>query len=130
MPVELPHLSPRQTGWAATAILGVVTLLAFGASRSYDYLEYDARPYLFQDYAIRTLAWDNIVYVFQSYAFVMYHPLQRLSYMLDWAMWGDIPEGFRGINFLFHWIAAVFVFLFFRKLTDRPFVAWFIKSPI
>lgn len=126
MPVELPQLSPRQTGWAATAILGILTLLAFGASRSYDYLEYDARPYLFQDYAIRTLAWDNIVYVFQSYAFVMYHPLQRLSYMLDWAMWGDIPEGFRGTNFLLHWIAAVFVFLFFRKLTDRPVVAWFL----
>lgn len=86
MPFELPQLSPRQTGWAATAVFGVLTLLAFGASRSYDYLEYDARPYLFQDYAIRTLAWDNIVYVFQSYAFVMYHPLQRISYMLDWAM--------------------------------------------
>lgn len=125
MPFELPQVSPRKTGWAVTAVLGVLTLLAFGASRSYDYLEYDARPYLFQDYAIRTLAWDNIVYVFQSYVFVMYHPLQRISYMLDWAMWGDIPEGFRGTNFLLHWIAAVFVFLFFRKLTDQPVVAWF-----
>lgn len=126
MPFEFPQLSPRKTGWAATAVFGVLTLLAFGASRSYDYLEYDARSYLFQDDAIRTLAWDNIVYIFQSYAFVMYHPLQRISYMLDWAMWGNIPEGFRGTNFLFHWIAAVFVFLFFRKLTEQPFVAWFL----
>ncbi|MBI4748658.1 MAG: tetratricopeptide repeat protein [Acidobacteria bacterium] len=118
------NLSTRHLFLLATVVLGGVILAVFGLALNFELLEYDSETYILRDYAIRVLDWDHIQAIFRSYYFINYNPLQRISYMIDYNLWGLEPAGFRTTNILLHWIATVFVFLFCYELTSRPSVAW------
>ena len=45
-----------------------------------------------------------------------YRPVQNLSYMLDYWLWGDSPTGYHCSNVLIHALAAWMLFLLLRRL--------------
>ena len=59
--------------------------------------------------------------VFQRHLFdesfsTYYRPVQNLSYMLDYWLWGDSPTGYHCTNVLIHALAAWMLFLLLRRL--------------
>lgn len=123
---------PHWLGWVrsvhpvllATLVLGILVWVGFGHSRDYTWLKFDTEKYILEDRAIRALDWEHISSIFSTYYFINYNPLHRLSYSIDYALWGFDPGGFRSTNFILHWIAGVFVFVCFYKLTRRLTPAW------
>lgn len=109
----------------ATLLLGILVLVGFGMARDYAWLKFDTEKYILEDRAIRILDWEHISSIFSTYYFINYNPLHRLSYAIDYAIWGFDPGGFRTTNLLLHWTAGVFVFLCFYELTRRLTPAWF-----
>lgn len=45
-----------------------------------------------------------------------YRPVQNLSYMLDYALWGEVTTGYHCTNVLIHTLAAWMLFLLLRRL--------------
>lgn len=106
--------------------LAALLLLAFGRSFNYAMIEYDSTRYILGDHALHRLDFERISYIFRTFYFLCYIPIQRLSYMLDYALWGTNPAGYRAVNFLCHWVAAFFLFRLILEMTKRPAAAWFV----
>jgi len=62
--------------------------------------------------------------VFRHYLFfesfsTYYRPVQNLSYIADYWLWGNSPVGYHCTNVLFHALAAWLLFLLLRRLLPR-----------
>ncbi|MBI4749523.1 MAG: hypothetical protein HY774_13620 [Acidobacteria bacterium] len=112
--------------WIAAILFGIITLVGYGKSRNYTVLNYKAADYILEDRAIRFLDWEHVSYIFTTVQQLGYTPIPRLSFALDWALWGTDPAGYRGTNFLLFWFGVTLVFLFFYEVTTRRFTAWVI----
>lgn len=52
-----------------------------------------------------------------------YRPVQEISNMIDWFLWGKVPFGFHLTNTILHALVAVLVFLFLFYLAGDIFIA-------
>ncbi|MBX7223512.1 MAG: hypothetical protein K1Y36_26600 [Blastocatellia bacterium] len=125
-PITNEKWTTARSSLVALAGLGALIWLTLAKAQGFDFLDYDSTTYLFQDHAIRFCEWERVSYIFHTYFFINYNPLQRLSYMLDFAVWGGSAEGFRSTNYLLHWGAAFGAWLFFRDLTRSQTTAWIV----
>lgn len=105
-------------------ILLIVILVVFGSSLNYAMLGYDSKKYILEDQAIQQISWQNVYKIITTNYFVNYNPLHRISYMLEYPVWGDTPAGYRVVNWGLHWIGAVFGFAFFLQLTRNHISTW------
>jgi hypothetical protein len=53
-----------------------------------------------------------------------YRPLQTVSYMVDYFLWGELPAGFHATNILFHVLAVLLVYVFIMTLFKEKTVAF------
>ena len=53
-----------------------------------------------------------------------YRPLQTISYMTDYYLWGDLPFGFHLTNVLFHMTATLLVYVFLRSVFKNEMLAF------
>lgn len=131
--VKTPALPHPIQGWyerspiiIAGIVLLIVILIVFGGSLNYDMLWYDSEKYILEDVAIQKISWNNIYQVLTTNYFANYNPLHRLSYMLEYPLWGSSPAGYRVTNWMLHWIGASCCFVFFLRLTQNHVTAWFL----
>lgn len=110
--------------WMAAVVFGLIVLGGYGKSRNYAVLNFKAADIILEDRAIRFLDWAQLSYIFTSVQPLGYAPIPRLSFALDWALWGTDPAGYRGTNFLLFWLGVTLVFLFFYEVTASQFTAW------
>lgn len=120
--------SAGRSGMLPVAAIGLAALLllTFGWSLNYAMIQYDSARYILGDYALHRFDVERISYIFRTFYFLCYIPVQRFSYMLDYALWGANPAGYRAVNFLCHWVAAFFLFRLILEMTKRPVAAWFV----
>lgn len=93
---------------------------------------WDDRPLILEDHQIRSPRHLSDIFLrdFFSHSedqvkYGYYRPVITLSYMVDLAVWGLRPAGFRATNILFHAGCAVLVVLLARRFVgDRPAVPW------
>ncbi|HMW02363.1 MAG TPA: hypothetical protein PKE58_19645, partial [Acidobacteriota bacterium] len=110
--------------WMAAVVFGLIALGGYGKSRNYAVLNFKAADMILEDRAIRFLDWAHLSYIFTSVQQLGYAPIPRLSFALDWVLWGTDPAGYRGTNFLLFWFGVTLVFLFFYEVTASQFTAW------
>lgn len=122
----LAHFSMFSSPAFAAAMLAGLVLAVFGRSLNYAMINYDSARYIVDDHAIHRFDFERISYIFKTFYFLCYIPVQRFSYMLDYALWGTNPAGYRAVNFLCHGVAAFFLFRLMLDLTKRPAAAWFV----
>lgn len=107
-------------------ILPILALLAttcaiYARSLGHDFLDnWDDQLYVVTNPAIRGLNWPNIKAAFSSYYVGNYAPLQIISYMLDFELWGLESAGFIFTNITLHVLNGVlFYALLFRTIRSR-----------
>lgn len=84
-------------------LLLAVTMAAYGRILGHDFLStWDDNLYVVENTAIRTISLENIRTLFSSYYVGNYAPVQMLSYMLDYRLWGLNAAGFLATNLLIH----------------------------
>lgn len=64
-----------------------------------------------------TFSIENVRHVFTSFYEVKYCPLQMISYMADFALWGMNPAGFHATNLIIHSMNVVFFYILLVRLT-------------
>ncbi len=99
-----------------------ITFCLFSPALEYDFVNWDD-PFLVIDNAqIRGLGMDSVVGMFSSLCTSNYTPLERLSYAVDYCVWGMNPWGFHFTNILLHAFNAVLVYILAWRIFSIAFL--------
>lgn len=71
---------------------------------------WDDHVYITHNYAIRGFSLENLKAAFSGYYVGNYAPVQIISYMLDYALWGNNPPGWFLANISYHFLSAVLLY--------------------
>ncbi len=84
-------------------VLVAVTFLVFARALGHEFLfNWDDNLYVTENPAIRGFGWDHLRTIFTSFYGGNYAPIQMLSYLIDYSIWGVRPAGFILTNILLH----------------------------
>jgi len=105
-----------QTAWIATVFAALV-IAAFSRTLAYDFLLYDDNYFVFANPRVRQgLTWPSVKWALTS-TWGFWHPLTRLSHLVDWTIWGQRPGGHHLTNVFLHAFNTVVLFVGLQKLT-------------
>jgi len=98
-----------------------VTFALFSPGLDHDFLNWDDTSLVVNAREIQSLKTDAIVRMFSSYCASNYTPLERLSYAIDYQLWGMEASGFCLTNILLHSINTFLLFLLAFQIFSRVF---------
>jgi len=105
-----------QTAWIATVFAALV-IAAFSRTLAYDFLLYDDNYFVFANPRVRQgLTWPSVKWALTS-TWGFWHPLTRLSHLVDWTIWGQRPGGHHLTNVFLHAFNTAVLFVGLQKLT-------------
>ena len=112
---KLRHLIPL-------LLIIVSTAAVYGRILGHDFINLDDPWYISLNPAVAGFTWQHIKEVFSSFYIGNYAPVQMLSYMLDYTLWGMQPGGFFLANIVIHIANGLMVYrLFLRFHGNRLF---------
>lgn len=98
-------------------LLFVLTVAIYARTLRHQFqMSWDDNWYLVYNEAIQGFSWHNLHAIFTSIYQANYAPLQMLSYMVDYSLWGMVPGGFALTNFLLHALNGVLLYRLFYSL--------------
>jgi Tfp pilus assembly protein PilF len=108
--------------WPVMMLLAV-TLAVYGQIIGHEFLTvWDDNYYVTTNEAVQGISWQHLRAAFTDYYLGNYAPVQILSYMLDYELWGLNAGGFLFTNILIHLLNGLLVYrLFVRWYGDRIF---------
>lgn len=124
-----PHLGP-------VLLLLTAALAVYGRIISHDFLfNWDDNWYVLWNEAARGFSWEHLRTAFSSYYVGNYAPVQIISYMLDYELWGLGPGGYLVTNVAVHAANTLLVYvLLFRwhksRLLALVAAALFLLHPV
>ncbi len=111
----------RTNIWIAGLIVVVISFAMFMPSLNNEFLRYDDEKYVYENPNIRSLAPENIRWIFTNRYFKSYTPLTLLSHAVDYSLYGLDPRGHHLTNVLLHALNAGWVFLLALMVLRRVF---------
>ncbi|WP_306532928.1 lipopolysaccharide assembly protein LapB [Geobacter sp.] len=98
-------------------------------------MSWDDNWYIVYNDSIQGFSWQNLKTIFSSIYQANYAPLQMLSYMVDYSLWGLQPGAFALTNFVFHALNGVLVYrllfsLHGERLLALVAAAFFLAHPL
>jgi tetratricopeptide (TPR) repeat protein len=113
-----PHLAPA-------ALLAVITWLVYGRCLGHEFLlNWDDPLYVTRNPAILGLTPANLKTAFSTFFVGNYAPLQIVSYMVDYTVWGLEPAGFIATNILLHMVNGLLFYLLVHRLAGDRLAAF------
>jgi hypothetical protein len=122
-PVRIEQV-PRAWLLIACAAIAAAALLVNRATLRFGFVSWDDSRYVTENPWIRGWSWQNLHHIFTKSYFVSYMPLQLVSYVLDYSLWGLRPFGYHLQQILLHALSSVLAFVLVRRLFGRFWVAF------
>ncbi|NVN99422.1 MAG: tetratricopeptide repeat protein [Geobacteraceae bacterium] len=117
----LHELSPHRV---QILILLIIVFALYGRILGHRFIySWDDFNYVTNNFDIQGFSWGHIRAVFSSYYLGNYAPVQMLSYMADFALWGLNPTGFLLTNLLLHLFTGLLVYRLFLRLFTKNYPA-------
>ena len=107
----------------ACSVIAAAALLVNWATLRFGFLSWDDSRYVTENPWIRGWSWQNLHHIFTKPYFVSYMPLQLVSYVLDYSLWGLQPYGYHLQQILLHALDSVLAFELVRRLFGRFWLA-------
>ncbi len=99
-----PHIVPL-------LLLLILTFATFSEVLTHSFLtNWDDPGYVTGNPAVRGFSWANITLAFSSFFVGNYAPVQIVSYMLDYTLWGLNPTGFLLANVGYHALSVLLLY--------------------
>jgi tetratricopeptide (TPR) repeat protein len=112
-----PHLVPA-------IVLLLLSFAVYGGILDHDFIyNWDDSRYVSENADIQGFGPDRLKAVFSKYYVGNYAPVQMLSYMLDYALWGLWPGGYLLTNLLLHAVNALLLYRLFLQLVGGRLAA-------
>lgn len=110
---------PRQTRSYYARSLPVVLACLVGAVFlpvvRFDFIDIDVPEQVIDNPYIRAITVENLQHIFTTRCISSYYPVRTLTYMLDHAVWGPWPGGFKLTNVLIHLLNVLLVYGLIRR---------------
>ena len=116
-------VSPR-TQRIAAGVLVVVGLCLYGRTIHFDFVDWDDIAQVVENPWIRSLSLDHLVSIFSQPIVSSYFPLQAVSFMFDYALWGLDPRGYHAQSILLNALNAALAFWVLTRLTRSTELAF------
>ncbi len=103
-------------------VLLVVTVTVYATVLGHNFLvNWDDHIYVTQNEAIRGFSFAHVKEAFTRIYVGNYAPLQIISYMFDYTLWGGLsPAGFFFTNILLHFLNGLLFYILAVRITGRP----------
>jgi len=113
-----PHL-------AILLLLAAVTVAVYSRILGHEFLvNWDDGFYVTGNEAIRGFSREHLVTLFSRFYVGNYAPIQMLSYLLDYELWGLRPAGYLLTNLLLHLVNGLLVYRLLLNIHGERLVAW------
>jgi len=103
---------------AAAAIAAAAVLINL-RTLHFQFVSWDDSHYVTENPWIRGFTAANLAHIFTKPWFVSYMPLQLVSYVLDYSLWGFRPTGYHLQQIILHALDSVLAFELVRRLFGR-----------
>lgn len=124
-----PHLIPA-------LLLLLMTITVYGQTLGHDFLSnWDDNAYITQNMAVKGVSLEHLKMAFSSLYVGNYAPVQIVSYMLDFNLWGMRASGFHLTNLFLHITNGMLLYLLVFRICGRrawafPAAAVFLLHPV
>lgn len=122
---------PARLGWRE-AVMGLVLVITalclFGPVLDNGFISFDDPLYVSGNPHINGFTGENIAFAFGRFQAGYWIPVTWLSYMADFALWGEGPRGFHFTNILLHAINSLLLFLVFFRLTKSSWRSFLVAA--
>lgn len=106
-------------------LLSAISLAVFAFSLGHEFIPYlDDSAYVIGNYAIQGFTADNLKSAFSRYFVGNYAPVQIISYMLDYTLWGMKPMGYILTNIILHTLNGLLFYLLIVRSGWGRLTAW------
>jgi tetratricopeptide (TPR) repeat protein len=106
-----PHIT-------SIVLLIIIVFSLYWQALGHNFLVYwDDNGYVTGNVAVRGVTWHNIKTAFSKFYVGNYAPVQIVSYMLDYTLWGMRPEGYIFTNILLHVANGILFYFLLVKLS-------------
>jgi len=113
--------------WPRLLLLFVVPFLVYYKTLNFDFQYlWDDRILIVDNPYIRSFNIDNLRAIFTHIIQAEFLPLQMLSFMLDYSLWGLNPAGYHLSNILLHAINTVLLYLVLVNLSGNNRLSLFV----
>jgi hypothetical protein len=107
--------------WLVAGLLGLVTAGVFLPAVSYDFVNWDDGPYVYENpLVLGGLSSAGVFDAVTQTVFGFWAPLTILSYQFDASVFGMAPWGFHLTNVLLHAALVACLFLVLARMTGCP----------
>lgn len=104
-----------------SGLILLVALVVYSGGWNNGFLvNWDDASFVTENPDIQSFTLANLYKIFTTYCLGTYAPIQLLSYMLDYSLWGPRPTVFLLVNVVFHGLSAC---LFYRILCRMHFTS-------
>ncbi len=115
--MKLSDFTPLKRDWPVLLLLVAVTLAVYGQIFGQEFLiNWDDNLYVTNNETVRGFSLLHVREAFSHFYVGNYAPVQMLSYMLDYTLWGEWAPGFKLTNLLLHASNGYLLYLLFRRL--------------
>lgn len=105
-------------------LLILLSVAIYARSLGHEFqMSWDDNWYIVYNESIQGFSWQNIKTIFSSIYQANYAPLQMLSYMLDYSLWGLNPGGFALTNIIFHTLNGLLLYRLLHSLHSERLLA-------
>ena len=116
-------------GLVICVLLALTTVVLFWPVKNCGFVDYDDPEYVSSnDWVLRGVTWDGVVWAFGHTWAQNWHPLTWLSHMLDVSLFGTGPAGPHLVNVFLHACNAVLVFLLLDRMTRSRWGSAFVAG--
>lgn len=124
--VTAPQTDMENRSWRGAAALVLLTLAAY-ANSLWNGFVWDDEVLVRENPHIRNLTYLPTLFtsdlVHNSHGGPAYYrPLQAITYLLDYQLWGTHPTGYHLTNILLHALCVVLVWMTLRRLVSDPLI--------
>lgn len=120
-----------ERGVIAGICAGLVALVwfVFGQTRTFPFINFDDPEYVYEVPEINSgVSLHNLKWAFTHWPSTNWFPLQNISHMLDFTLFGPNPGAFHLTNVVLHTLAALLLFLFLLLMTNALWRSAFVAA--
>lgn len=119
----IPHFNKIRPHLVPLLLIILSTATVYGRLLGHDFINLDDPLYVTLNSAITGFSWEHIKVVFSSFYVGNYAPVQMMSYMLDYTLFGMRPGGFLFTNIVIHTANGVLAYWLFLRFHGNRLLA-------
>lgn len=120
-----------ERGVIAGICAGLIALVwfVFGQTRTFPFINFDDPEYVYEVPEINSgVSLHNLQWAFTHWPSTNWFPLQNISHMLDFSLFGPNPGAFHLTNVVLHTLAVLFLFLSLFVMTNAIWRSAFVAA--